>query len=515
MEKKVMLVAFYNYKAAGVRILERALRDRGFEVVTVFFKAFNSVSPRPAAPAELELLSGLVQKHRPLLVGLSVMSSMYLETVCQVLHALKKNTAAPVLCGGAHPTLFPEQLLRQGADFVLRTDGERSICQLAQAIWEGADLQHIPSLCYWKNEKILCNPIGNICDNLDDYGIPMVECPCAYAIEHGRLKKGDPQLTTPSYEVFASRGCPFSCSYCCCSNLRRLYRGNGKYLRTRSVGSVIAELREARQKLKQLVYIHFYDEIFPNDPAWVQQFAAQYKREIGLPFTIWSHPLMADSENLRQLVEAGLCEVVMGIQSGSEHIRRDIFHRLESQEDIIRAARALKRAEVPWVSYDFMLQHPFETMRDLKETYRLVEQLEGRFSLQLHGLNFLPGSDIVQMAVDQGYISKEGMKKIMYAPMREQFGAYWKQGNGCNSWFWYRLIFCLQFPLLRRWTRRFSKAPHRCEKRLRLCYFIAGLLAKARALRKKSGLVLRSLLYRRAAAGQKIKSGAVFPPAAR
>ena len=91
MEKKVMLVAFYNYKAAGVRILERALRDRGFEVVTVFFKAFNSVSPRPAAPAELELLSGLVQKHRPLLVGLSVMSSMYLETVCQVLHALKKK----------------------------------------------------------------------------------------------------------------------------------------------------------------------------------------------------------------------------------------------------------------------------------------------------------------------------------------------------------------------------------------------------------------------------------------
>ena len=52
----VVLVAFYNKKALGVRYLETALEHAGYVVHNIFYKDFNSVHPTPTTPAELELL---------------------------------------------------------------------------------------------------------------------------------------------------------------------------------------------------------------------------------------------------------------------------------------------------------------------------------------------------------------------------------------------------------------------------------------------------------------------------
>lgn len=87
-----------------------------------------------------------------------------------------------------------------------------------------------------------------------------------------------------------------------------------------------------------MMMVHFYDEIFPNLPGWVDEFVAAYQREIHLPFTIWSHPKAAKQEVLEKLVRVGLTEVIMGIQSGSDRVRREVFHRYETREEILRAA---------------------------------------------------------------------------------------------------------------------------------------------------------------------------------
>ena len=309
------------------------------------------------------------------------------------------------------------------------------------------------------------------------------------------MTEGDPQLSTLSYEVIASRGCPFTCSYCCCINLHRLFQGTGtKYVRTRSVQSVMEELKIAKRACKKLVFVHFYDEIFPNTPGWVDEFVVEYKKHIDLPFTIWSHPKMVDPEMLRKLKAVGLTEVIMGIQSGSPHIRKDVFHRYESNEDIIEATRVIHDAGVFWASYDFMLRHPFETIDTLKETYFLVKKMHGPFELQLHGLNFLPGTDIVQMAIDQGYLTAEEMDKIMYAPMEEQFGAYWHRGNDADSQMWYNMIYCLQFKSTRKKVEQWESDPaaHRAE--IDALYAKAQKMAKYRYYYKKARVVLKSKL---------------------
>ena len=55
-KKTVVLIAFYNTKALGVRYLETALHKAGYAVKTIFFKGFNSQNPKVATEKEIELL---------------------------------------------------------------------------------------------------------------------------------------------------------------------------------------------------------------------------------------------------------------------------------------------------------------------------------------------------------------------------------------------------------------------------------------------------------------------------
>ena len=209
----VVLVAFYNRKALGVRYLESALEHAGYGVTTIFYKDFNSVHPHPTTDQEVELFLQVVRERKPVFVGLSVMSSMYLDTVYQLMDGLRQEKIAPMVCGGAFATMFPNKLLEHGADYVIRSDGEHAICRLADALQLGYDWRSIPSLCWQENGTVHQNEIGDVLNDVDDYGIPVVNSTGACFIDHDTITWGNPQLNTRSYEVIASRGCPFTCSY--------------------------------------------------------------------------------------------------------------------------------------------------------------------------------------------------------------------------------------------------------------------------------------------------------------
>lgn len=488
---KILLVAFYNKKALGVRYLEGALLRNGHAVHTVYYKDFNSLHPRHTTQIELDLLKNEITQYAPDLIGLSVMSSMYLDTIHAVVDMLHSSFSTPIVCGGAFATMFPTHFLERGVQFVIRSDGETAACQLADAIAGGTSYEEIPSLCFLKEGTPVLNEIGGLLNDIDGYGIPVVNSTNACFIDQDTINYGDPQRSTRSYEVIASRGCPFTCSYCCCCNLRKLLPKGIKGVRTRSVDSVMEELIEAKKQCKRIAFIHFYDEIFPNLPGWVDQFVVEYKKHINLPFTIWTHPKMVDAQVLQKLVQVGLTEVIMGIQSGSERIRKEIFHRYETQQDILEATRIIRESGVFWCSYDFMLQHPFETLDDLKESYWLAKQMTGPYELQLHGLNFLPGTDIVPMAIDAGIYTQEEMDAILFAPMEEQFGTYWQRETSRESDLWYKMLYCLQFRLMRKKIESFEDDPAAHGKEIDLLYSRSQKLKRIRYFYQKARVVLK------------------------
>ena len=456
MNNHIILVNFYSPKSLGIRYLEGALAEAGYEVTVIYFKGFNSIRPKMPMQSEIEALTKLVSEHDPLLVGFSVMSSLYLEAVEMVSAAMRERVKAPMVWGGVYATMFPERCLAH-CDYVLRGECEDALVELADRLNNDTLLDDMQNLALMRDGEAVVNHVRPLTTDLDSLKMAPLGRGNKYFID-GEVRAVDPILTSYSYETACSRGCPFVCAYCSTVGLKRIYHDNRGFLRFRSVDSVISELKAAKSAMKGLAIVHFWDEIFPDDEEWIERFAERYREEIGLPFDIWAHPLKTTQSLLTALKRAGLYQVVMGIQSGSPTVRKQAFHRVETQEQVFAAAQALANAGIPRVIYDLILRHPFESVEQIRESYEMCDKLPGSFTLQLHDLNFLPGTDIVEEALKQGIYTPEQMESIMYAPMTKQYATWWETGSDDPDVnFWYHLIYLTQFPRLRRSARRMAQ----------------------------------------------------------
>ena len=493
----VVLVSFYNQKSLGVKYLEKALTGQGFEVTTVFFKKFNSISPKDASDTELDLLKRLVADSNPVFVGFSVMTSLYLEAVKAASGKIRGETNIPVVLGGVYPTMFYEKCLDY-SDFVIVGEGEEAIVELAEALNTGSSFENIQNLAYSKDGHVQKNEIRNLLTDIDKYdvGLSALASGNKYIIEDDKIVNIDPYASrkTMMYELSCSRGCPYACSYCCSINLMRLSKGKGPFVRFRDVDKVIEEILTAKKHMKNLRFIRFWDEIFCGNDDWLDKFVLRYKKEIGLPFEMWGHPLWAKERVISKLRQAGLYKITVGIQSGSPYIRKEIFHRTESQEDILQASEVFAGCGVPQVGYDFILRHPFETQETMLETYNLVQKLVPPFELQLHSLNFIPGTDISKKAIDMNVISSEDMEMLMYAPMKEQYNKWWNSENNDSSInHIYNLIYLSQFSFYRKRLDKLLE-PNETNRRTVEKYCAGGRkLARLRHYYRKGMIVLKGI----------------------
>jgi radical SAM superfamily enzyme YgiQ (UPF0313 family) len=499
VNKSIVLVNFYSPKSLGIRYLEGALAGAGFDVTVIYFKGFHSIRPRPPVQSEIDELIALLREKDPLLIGFSVMSSLYLEAVELVGAAVRGKVKAPVVWGGVYATIFPERCLAH-CDYVLRGECEGALTELAARLSQGASTDDLENLAYTRGGETVVNPVRPLETDLDSLKMAPIGLNNKYFIDGG-VRVADPMLSSYSYETSCSRGCPFVCAYCSTVNIKRIYRDNRRFLRFRSAGSVIEELKTAKAKIRGLAVIHFWDEIFSSDAEWIAEFSERYRKEVGLPFDIWAHPLKTSPEIMKTLRKAGLYQVVMGIQSGSPEVRKSAFHRTESQEQILAAAQAIAEAGVPRVIYDLILRHPFETTAQIRESYELCDKLPGRFTLQLHDLNFLPGTDIAEEAVKRGIYTPEQMEAMMYAPMEKQYATWWETGSDDKDVnFWYHLIYLTQFPLFKGAARRLARGmdagkPEVYAKAER-CYGRGKRLARLRHYWQKGKAVLLGKIKR-------------------
>ena len=487
MNNNFVLINFYNPKALGIKHVETALTFAGYNVTVVYFKSLSFTDPKAASDAEIKLLVELVREKDPIAIGLSVMASFYIETIIAVNRALKDELGLPTVWGGIYPTMFPEKCMEY-ADFVVRSEGEEANIELLDAMKNNTGYSEILNLVYRAEDgRVVQNELRNLLTDLDKYGMPLLGKSNKYVIDNDTIRNEDPLVGSLSYEISGSRGCPFACSYCCSSAWKHINIRKGKAVRFRSLDAEIEELIHAKSKMKKLKFIRFYDEIFPDDEGWVDEFIARYKKEINLPFEVWGHPLRTDENVMRKLRKAGLYKVVMGIQSGSPYIRRAIFNRPEKQEDILAAGKAMVNAKVPEIVYDLMVRHQFETHETLMETLQLCLDLEPSFELQIHGLNFLPGTSIVQKALDMELVTPEEMERFMYAPMKEQYDMYWRNDNCDDTMnYIYKLIYISQLPVYRKKVRKLADLSLKPNfAKVDAMYKWAMRLVRIRHIRKK------------------------------
>ena len=100
----------------------------------------------------------------PLFIGISCMSGLQIKYALEFArHARMQNPRCPLVWGGVHPTLLPEQTARNDyVDIVVRGEGELIIKDLAYAITSNKPLDEVAGITYTVKGKIKSNPDGKI-----------------------------------------------------------------------------------------------------------------------------------------------------------------------------------------------------------------------------------------------------------------------------------------------------------------------------------------------------------------
>ena len=202
-------------------------------------------------------------------------------------------------------------------------------------------------------------------------------------------------IPSPSLQMHASRGCPFTCNFCSWPQV--MYGGNA--YRTRNPKDVVDEL-EACIGLYGIKSFYFDDDTFNIGKKRMMELGDELiKRRINLPWSAMARADTADEETLQRLHEAGLVSIKYGVESGDQKILDDCGKRL----DLAVARRnilATKRLGIKChLSFAFGL--PGETHETIQKTLRLADELDPD-SLQFSIATPYPGSRLYDRLKAEG-----------------------------------------------------------------------------------------------------------------
>ncbi|NPV58884.1 MAG: B12-binding domain-containing radical SAM protein [Actinobacteria bacterium] len=347
-------------------------------------------------PVKREELLDMVARESPDLVAVSSTTHMF-PHVRRWVSWIKEGTGLFTVCGGAHPTLDPEGALRDAPlDAVCLGEGEEALAELCAALEEGRDPSRIASLWVRRGEEITRNPVRPLVEDLDSLPLPDREIfdPanfCEQQHERGTL--------------MASRGCPYSCTYCSNHAQRSIYPNRRSYVRFRSVDNVMREIHAiiAADTGRRLRYIRFDDDILTLDREWFRELVERYREEVDLPFICNSRVNVLDEETVALFARAGCSVICMGIESGNEEMRRKVLNRHMSNRDIVRAFRLCRSYGIKTVSTN-MTALPDEDLSSLLDTIK-INAMARPHCMQVSTYHPYPNTRLYSYCEEKGYLS--------------------------------------------------------------------------------------------------------------
>ncbi|MEK7398524.1 MAG: cobalamin-dependent protein, partial [Candidatus Poribacteria bacterium] len=307
-----------DFESLGVEYLMAACADAGHDVKFVYYEAEDMYLGKARSKPPYEQIADDICHTEPDIVAFSCVTDNYQHQL-QCSRALKKQQKHIVtIFGGVHPTAVPEKTLLDGSvDAVAIGEAEHSLVDLLNTSEVSGTFSlpddPIRGVIFKKYGATIGVPVEGKLADLDSVPFPYKQ-PFLSVLKD----------SIHEYRIMTSRGCPYHCSYCFNSYMRRL-RGS-KAIRRRSVDNVIAELLWAKKEFA-VKRIMFVDDSFTTSKTWVIAFCVKYKAEIGLPFACIANPNYIDEETTGVLSSAGCVNVQLGIQSLSESICAQVLDR--------------------------------------------------------------------------------------------------------------------------------------------------------------------------------------------
>lgn len=390
MTNKVLLIrpkniySYNNYPALNLISLGTQLEKAGFKARIVNC-AFES---DPLKTIENELKGALF-------AGISIVTSEVPDAY-DLVKFIKAHSDVPVVAGGWHCTLFPEQMAdSEYIDYVVAGEGEEHILDIAGLLKDGqkggkkiherkiVDLESLPLPDYGIDGSIERFISSYLTDRLSEY-----------------VRK--PMRWLP-YE--SSRGCPSQCTFCINTVT------NNRQYRKKSADKVVEEIVYLVKKFK-LTHLKIVDDNFFVDINRVRNICrgiVENKLNItwdGECRCDYFNERMLNDETLDLCKKSGLVQLTIGVESGSSHTL-ELMKKGITPEQAEHAVEQCNRYKIIARSA-FIIEIPGEELHDIKKTISFINRLRKYpyFTCGVGTFRPYPKCELTVRLLEEGYLQE-------------------------------------------------------------------------------------------------------------
>jgi hopanoid biosynthesis associated radical SAM protein HpnJ len=305
-----------------------------------------------------------------------------------------KQPKAVTVLVGPHVSVLPEESLRQAGgsvDIVCRGEFDYAIKELC----EGREWEEIAGLSFRRGADMVHTPDRPPLRDLD--ALPFVSQ--VYQRDLPVNEYVIPHFLHPYVSIYSSRGCPSRCIYCLWPQTF-----TGRSLRCRSPENVLAEVKWIMANLPQTKEIAFDDDTFTADRNHARAIAALLQ-PLGISWSINARA-DCDFETLRLMRAGGLRHVVVGYESGSDAILKNIKKGI-NKEQALQFTRDCQKLGLS-IHGAFVMGLPGENRTTINETIEFAIKLD-LDTIQASIASPYPGTEFYDLCMENGWIATDSL----------------------------------------------------------------------------------------------------------
>tara|TARA_Y100000294_G_C8543137_1_gene332031 strand:- start:52 stop:1575 length:1524 start_codon:yes stop_codon:yes gene_type:complete len=325
-------------------------------------------------------LKKYLQDGSPICVGITALTGPSLKDLIDSVEIIKNfNKTIPIIFGGVHATLLPEQSLEHdGIDVVMKGEGDFTFFE-AIKVFEKHNLEEVLKKNLLKNvkgvyyynktnegNKLVFTGLAPMVMNLDELPDTPYELLDLSKYNAADLGNG----VSASFQT--SRGCPFACTFCGNEVLQK------RKMRTLSVPKVVAKIKMLQNKYGYNSFV-FVDDLTIAGRKHFLEFTSALKEirpkiswtSVGIRANLISK---LNDDDMKLLWDSGCRALDIGIESGSERLLK-WMNKADTKENMLRANRIMSKLPII-TKYSFIVGFPTETDQEREETLNFYLQLQ-------------------------------------------------------------------------------------------------------------------------------------------